>query len=160
MQWDTAQCHRSCLWLTDFFFRRLNLLCGANDERRTRNLHIFTQVHQRDSLPLFFCHLWKNEKVFFFISICSSLHRTTTFTQSLCDDLSPGHIIGTLRESSYLCQGRPHATCDDFFFIHILSEWRADWPEKKLITLCVLYIVRKPWNGCCDNEGKMKNVLL
>lgn len=129
-----------CDWLTFFFVDWTRcLLCGANDERRMRNLHIFTQVHQREIHCLFFfCHLWKIRKSFFFISICSSPHSTTTFTQSLCDDdLSPGHIIGTLRESSYLCQGRPHATCDDFFSYTFWVSDALTGPKKKLITLCV-----------------------
>lgn len=134
MQWHSAQCHRSCLWLTDFFFRRLNSLLAVWRKWRTTDekfAHFHSSSSARDSLPLFFCHLWKIRKSFFFISICSSLHSTTTFTQSLCDDdLSPGHIIGTLRESSYLCQGRPHATCDDFFF-HTHFEWVTRWLARK-----------------------------
>lgn len=53
------------------------------------------------------------------------------------------------------------APCDLRWFFFSYTFWVSDaltGPKKKLITLCVLYIVRKPWNGCCDNGGEMKNV--
>lgn len=44
-------------------------------------------------------------------ALCEVVGRIHTRQFAMCDDLSPGHIIGTLK--SYLCQGRCAIRCSD-----------------------------------------------
>lgn len=69
-------------------------------------------------------------------NIMRTRRRIHTRQFAMCDDLSPGHIIGTLK--SYLCQGRCAIHCSDML---VCAE---EWNEKNFVF----------WQSVWEREGE------